>query len=129
MVLGFAFLLLAWMASAWFLVVSVVLSAWACLRYIYIRKLSYSITPKIIKFSSGLFYRRTAQVELFRLKDYIIMQSFTARLFRFMHLTLKSNDAENAVIHLRAIPESDIVEVIRGYILTAREQDHIEEIN
>jgi uncharacterized membrane protein YdbT with pleckstrin-like domain len=96
---------------------------------LYIRSFKYLITAATIKLTRGIFFKRTDQLEMYRIKDYIITQSFTLQWFRLMNLTLKSTDPENRVICLTGIPESDIVDTIRDHVQEARKDNRIFEIN
>jgi hypothetical protein len=66
---------------------------------------------------------------MFRVKDYIITQSFVLQLFKLMYLTLKSTDPENPVLQFQGIPESTITDTIRDRVLEARKNNNIYEIN
>jgi uncharacterized membrane protein YdbT with pleckstrin-like domain len=129
MLLGIVFLLLAWWLSPLFLFFSFAIIGMAWYRFLYIRNSLYIITPEVIRISRGIFFKRTDQVEMFRVKDYIITQPFVLQLFHLMDLTLKSTDPENPVIWLRGIPESDIIDTIRDHVQEARQHNRIYEIN
>lgn len=72
---------------------------------------------------------RTDQVEMFRVKDYIITQPFMLQLCKLMYLTLKSTDPERPVIQLKGIPEFGIMDTIRVRVLSARKSNNIYELN
>jgi uncharacterized membrane protein YdbT with pleckstrin-like domain len=127
--LAITFLLLAWWLSPYFIVFSLVVSGLACYRLLYIRSFKYQVTAEYILLTQGIFFKRIDQVELFRIKDYIITQSFIMQICKLMQLTLKSTDAENATIRFRGIPESNILETIRARVLEARKNNNIYELN
>ena len=129
MLVAFAFLFLAaryYPMLAW---VSVVTMLFAWYRYLYIRRTVYEITPEVIRFSRGLFFRRTDMVEMYRLKDYVLMRPFIFQVFRLMDLMLKTTDPENPVVWLRGIPLSGIVDIIREHVQETRQNNRIYEIN
>lgn len=101
----------------------------ALYRYLYIRRCSYLVTEQYIRLSQGIFFKRIATVELFRIKDYIIIEPFLLQLFRLMDLQLKTTDPENPTVWLRGIPQSDIVETLRERILETRRHNQIIELN
>lgn len=127
--LSLLFLLLAWYLSPYFVLFSFAVLGVAWYRLLYIRSNTYLITPEVLRITRGIFFKRTDQVEMFRIKDYIITQSFLLQVFRLMTLTLKSTDPENPVISLLGIPESDIIDTIRDHVQEARKDNHIYEIN
>jgi uncharacterized membrane protein YdbT with pleckstrin-like domain len=127
--LAITFLLLAWWLSPYFILFSLVVCGVAWYRLLYIRSFQYLITHEYIRMTSGIFFKRIDQLEMFRVKDYIITQSFILQLFKLMYLTLKSTDPENPVIQFRGIPESAITDTIRDRVLEARKSNNIYEIN
>jgi uncharacterized membrane protein YdbT with pleckstrin-like domain len=127
--LAITFLLLAWWLSPYFIVFSLVVCGFAWYRLLYIRSFQYLITHEYIRMTRGIFFKRIDQLEMFRVKDYIITQSFILQLFKLMYLTLKSTDPENPVIQFQGIPESAITDTIRDRVLEARKSNNIYELN
>jgi uncharacterized membrane protein YdbT with pleckstrin-like domain len=123
------FLLLAWRYYPPLSILSLLAALTGSYRFFYIRNIIYTITPEVIKITRGLFFKRTDQVELFRVKDYIQTQPFLLQLFRLMDLMLRTTDPVNPVIWLRGIPLSDIVDTIRAHVLETRQHNRIYEIN
>jgi uncharacterized membrane protein YdbT with pleckstrin-like domain len=127
--LAITFLLLAWWLSPYFILFSLAICGVAWYRLLYIRSFQYLITAEYIRLTRGIFFKRVDQVEMFRVKDYIITQSFILQLFRLMYLTLKSTDPENPVIQFTGIPESAITDTIRDRVQEARKNNKIYELN
>jgi uncharacterized membrane protein YdbT with pleckstrin-like domain len=127
--LAVVFLLLAWCLSPFFILFSLIVLAVVWYRFLLIRSRSYLIEPEFIRMTSGILFKRTEQVELYRVKDYTITQPFLHQLFRIMDLTLKTTDPGNPVIFLRGIPQSDIIDTIRERVQEARQHNKIYEIN
>lgn len=127
--LAITFLLLAWWLSPYFIVFSMVVCGFAWYRLLYIRSFQYLIINEYIRLTRGIFFKRIDQLEMFRVKDYIITQSFILQLFKLMYLTLKSTDPENPMIQFQGIPESAITDTIRNRVLEARKCNNIYELN
>ena len=108
---------------------SLVASVLALYRYFYIRRLTYLITTEYIRIRQGIFFKRIDQVELYRIKDYIVAQSPTMQLFRLMNVILKSTDNENPVVSMTGIPRSDLIDELRERVQQARKNNNIYEIN
>ena len=123
------FLLLAWRYFPALAILSLLASMVGCYRFFYIRNCIYTITPEVIKITRGIFFKRTDQVELFRVKDYVQTQPFLLQLFSLMDLMLRTTDPVNPVIWLRGIPLSDIVDTIRSHVLETRQHNRVYEIN
>jgi uncharacterized membrane protein YdbT with pleckstrin-like domain len=126
--LALLFLVLAWCLSPSFLLFSLAASLAAWFRLLYIRSFTYLITRDYIRLGQGIFFRRTGQAELFRIKDYVVTQTFLLQLCRLMSLSLKSTDSDNAVIVMKGIPESDLVDTLREWVQAARKSSGIMEI-
>ncbi len=130
--LVFLSVLFIWLAislSPYFIFFGIFSSGAAWYRFLYIRYTKFIITPEIIKISKGIFIKRTDQVEMYRVKDYIVTQPLIFQIFRLMNVILKTTDQENLIVSMRGIPVSDIIEVIRNYVQSARQHNNLYEIN
>ena len=123
------FLYISWVFMPDFLWLSIAVLVFAVYRYLFIRRTIYHITSEVFRFSRGLFFRRTDTVELFRVKDYILTQSFLLQLFGLMDVTLKTTDPENPIVGLRGIPYSNLIDTLRNRIMKTRKHNKIYEIN
>jgi uncharacterized membrane protein YdbT with pleckstrin-like domain len=63
----------------------------------------YELTTQRLKITRGILNRRLDEVELFRVKDYVMDQPLFLRLVGLGNLTLVSSDASTPRIALRAI--------------------------
>jgi len=127
--LAIVMLLLAWCLSAYFMLFSMAAATAAWYRLVYIRRISYLLTAEYLRIRQGLLFKRVDQVELYRVKDFIITQSFVLQLFNLMDLSLKTTDPENPILWLRGIPNSSIVDVIRERVQETRNHNPVYEIN
>lgn len=127
--LAVALMLLAYVITFLFLFPALVVAGLAGYRYLSTRCWRYLITADIVRVQQGIFLKRVDQVELYRLKDYIVLQPFLLQVFGLMHLVLKSTDQENPVLWLRGIPASTLVDTIRNLVQEARKNNHIIELN
>ncbi|MCQ6959280.1 PH domain-containing protein [Mucilaginibacter aquariorum] len=127
--LALTFLLLAWYLSPYSILFSLAICGVAWYRLLYIRSFKYLVSAEYILITKGIFFKRIDQVEMFRVKDYIITQPFILQIFKLMYLTLKSTDEENKVIRFEGIPESGILDTIRQRVLAARKNNNIYELN
>jgi len=127
--LGLSLLFLAWWLSPYLILLSFVFCLAACYRFVYNRHINYLITTEYIRISQGIFLIRIDQLEMYRIKDYVMTQPFSLQLFGLMDLLIKSTDPENPVIWLRGIPESDIIDTIRDRVQEARKHNNIYEVN
>ncbi|WP_454801344.1 PH domain-containing protein [Mucilaginibacter phyllosphaerae] len=129
LLLAVTFLLLAWWLSHYFILFSLAVTGAAWYRMLYLRSYTFQITHELIRLQHGIFNKRSDLVEMFRIKDYVITQSFLQQLFKIMNVTLKTTDPENYSVDMFGIPESDIIDTIRERVQQARQDNHIYEIN
>ncbi|MGY3212854.1 PH domain-containing protein [Mucilaginibacter sp. HD30] len=122
-------LLLAWRFWPGLIWFSLLSAGMGFYRFLFIRKIRYVITPETISISTGIFFKRTDYVELYRVKDYILTRPFLLQICGLTNLTLKSTDSENPIVWLRGIPVSDLVNTLRSYVQAARLNNKIFEIN
>lgn len=127
--LALTFLFLACRLSPYFIVFGITVSGFAWYRVLFLRNCEYFIGKEYIRISRGIFFKRIDQVEMYRVKDYIITQSLVLQIFCLMDVTLKSTDPENPVIWMRGIPLSDIIEIIRERVQEARHVNNIVELS
>lgn len=128
-ILSALILFLSYRLCAAFIWLSLVASVLALYRYFYIRRLTYLITTEYIRISKGIIFKRVDQVELYRIKDYIVTQPPVMQLFRLMNVILKSTDNEDPVVCMTGIPRSDLIDELRGRVQQARKNNNIYEIN
>jgi uncharacterized membrane protein YdbT with pleckstrin-like domain len=125
----FGFLWLAWHywpGLVWLAAASALMAVY---RYLYIRRIRYTITDEYLQISRGLFFRRVDTLELFRVKDYVLEQPLLLQILRLMDLQLFTTDPVNPQVWLRGIPRSDLVEQLRERVLDTRRHNRIYEIN
>lgn len=98
-------------------------------RYLTLRFTVYYIDSEVLKIKTGIIAKRIDNLELYRVKDHIVTQSFMMRIFRIMTITLLTQDLTSAQVALTGIPLSDLPDQIRDYVQKARIKNRILEIN
>ena len=129
LVTAIVMLLLAWRfwpGLTWFSLIAILIAAY---RYWYIRHIKYLITAEYLQICQGLIFKRVDTVELFRIKDYVLIQPVWLQIMRLMDLNLKTTDPENRNLWLRGIPCSDLVETLRERVLATRRSNGVYELN
>lgn len=129
LVAAVGFLLLASRYLPALIWLSLFAGVFAAYRYLYIRRMRYIITDEYLQVRQGLLFKRTDTIELFRIKDYVLIQPLLLQLFRLMDLQLKTTDPANGEIWLRGIPRFDIIEILRERVLETRRHNGVYEIN
>ena len=78
--------------------------AYALVKVLLIKAVSYEITSERIKITSGIFSKKTNAMELYRVKDYTLKEPFFYRLFHLGNIIILTSDHSTPQIILRAIP-------------------------
>jgi uncharacterized membrane protein YdbT with pleckstrin-like domain len=94
--------------------VGCLLIAWY--HYLQILFIRYHISAEVLQISTGIFFKQTDNLELFRIKDYSITQPFWMQLFRLMNVRLISTDQTSRSVILRGIPNSDLMDSLRALV-------------
>ena len=101
----------------------------AAYRYLYINLIRYTITKQTIMARTGIIARKFDNLELFRVKDYIVSQSVFERIFSLMTINLHTTDLSDPNLRMAGVPLSNITEIIRDLVQEARLNNQIFEIN
>lgn len=89
------------------ILVGLVLPAlWALARWIATRTQRYEITSERVKITTGLLSRHSSELELYRVRDYSIVEPFWLRLVGCGNIVLQTSDRTNPQIILRAVPHA-----------------------
>jgi uncharacterized membrane protein YdbT with pleckstrin-like domain len=68
------------------------------------RKSRYKLTSQRVVVEHGIFSQRMEQVDLYRIKDYVVERPFWQRLVGNGNLIVETSDTTTPRIHLRALP-------------------------
>jgi uncharacterized membrane protein YdbT with pleckstrin-like domain len=115
------------LAFAW-LVVPLAMSV---ARYLQTRFTRYQITSERIRITTGVFSRRTEELELYRVKDTSLAEPFLLRvLFELGHLVLRTSDSSQPVVVIPALPDvHQLREEIRGCVEKVRARKGVREVD
>jgi uncharacterized membrane protein YdbT with pleckstrin-like domain len=77
---------------------------WALVRWIGTRCQRYEITSERIKVTTGLLSRHSTELELYRVRDYSVVEPFWLRLVGCGNIVLATSDRTASQIVLHAVP-------------------------
>ena len=90
----------------------------------------YELTTQRLKITRGILNRRLDELELFRVKDYVMDQPLFLRLVGLGNLTLVTSDASTPRIVLRAIADVQAVrETLRTAVQSERDRKRVRELD
>jgi uncharacterized membrane protein YdbT with pleckstrin-like domain len=79
---------------------------WAVSRWIATRCQRYEVTSERVKITTGLFSRRSNELELYRVRDYSIVEPFWLRLVGCGDVVLVTADSSTPSFVLHAVPHA-----------------------
>lgn len=95
-------------------------------RWLKTRSCRYHLTTERLQMSEGVFSRNTEDVELYRVKDYRLIEPFTMRLFGLADVVLNTMDEANPTVMLRAIPGGkNLRDEIRKHVELCRDRKRV----
>ncbi len=113
----FCLLLTAGVLAAYFLVPAasqtplillglLVPAIWLLSAWIGTRTHRYEITSERVKITTGLLSRHTSEIELYRVRDYSVVEPFWLRLVGCGNIVLVTSDRTTAQFVLQAVPRA-----------------------
>ncbi len=94
------------------------------------RATTYELTTQRLRITRGILNRRLDELELYRVKDYVLEQPLFLRLLGLGNLTLVSSDATTPTVALRAIRDAaDVREKLRSAVQIERDRKRVRELD
>jgi len=107
--------------------VPVVIALW---KWLVVANTRYELTTQRLRTRRGVLNKHMDELELYRVRDYKLEQSFFLRLFSLSSVILQTSDRSNPVLMLRAIPRGDSLrEHMRTYVEEARMRRGVREVD
>ena len=102
---------------------------YAVWKWIVLKSLVYRLTTERLLTTEGIFSKNTESLELYRVKDFRIRQSFFERLFGLESIELLSSDIDTPDVVMDCIPKNlGLSDKIREQIETCRVQKRTRDI-
>lgn len=99
-------------------------------RYWVTRCTSYELTTERLMKSSGVFNRRLDNLELYRVRDYTVLQPFLMRMLGLGNLHLVTSDAANPELSIEAVEGIEIIrEQLRKAVEAARDRKRVRQMD
>jgi uncharacterized membrane protein YdbT with pleckstrin-like domain len=115
---------------AFVLCVLVIPIPWAIWRYLLVRSGVFRLTTERLLITKGVLTKVTESLELYRIRDLRVVQSFWQRLFGLQDIQLITTDSSTPQITLDYIPASqELPDQFRGYIEACRVAKRVREID
>jgi uncharacterized membrane protein YdbT with pleckstrin-like domain len=94
------------------------------------RATSYELTSQRLKIRHGILNRRLDEIELYRVKDYVMEQPLLLRMLGLGNITLITSDATTPTLRIPAIPNvEDVREKLRTAVQRERDRKRVRELD
>lgn len=91
---------------------------------------TYELTTERLMKSSGVFNRRLDNLELYRVRDYTILQPFFMRVLGLGNLHLVTSDAANPELSIEAVRGIEVIrEQLRKAVEAARDRKRVRQMD
>jgi len=102
---------------------------WAFWRWLKLKTHVYRLTTERLLTTDGVFSKTTDSMELYRVKDFRVRQSFLEGLFGLESIELLSTDLETPDVVIDYVPKSlQLLDKIRQHVETCRVQKQTRDI-
>lgn len=99
-------------------------------RWFVNRATTYELTTQRLRILRGILNRRLDELELYRVKDYVLEQPIFLRMLGLGHITLVTSDATTPTVSLRAIGNAfDVREKLRTAVQIERDRKRVRELD
>src|ERR1017187_823819 len=94
-------------------------------KYLFVLSSSYYLTDQQLIIERGVFTRRVNYLELYRIKDIVVNQSFWMKTIGLMNITLLSFDSSESLLILKGIKISELLQSIRNHVQECRKRNKV----
>jgi uncharacterized membrane protein YdbT with pleckstrin-like domain len=109
------------------LIVPIFIALWT---YIVIRHHKYIVTTERIKITTGVFSRHHEEIELYRIKDFQLLEPFFLRMFGLGNILFHTSDKTTPNIILEAVSDAETLrDSIREHVEALREKKNVREVD
>ena len=99
-------------------------------KWLVVNFCNYELTSERIRVTTGIFTKNFEEVELYRIRDYSIVQPFFLRLFSLGNVILKTSDKTMPDLTISAIKDfMEVKDTIRERVELLRKEKDIKEID
>jgi len=100
------------------------------LRWWKTRSTEYELTTQRLKIRRGILNRRLDEMELYRVKDYVLDEPLLLRVLGLGHITIISSDPSTGAVSLRAVRDAEpIRERLRNAVQAERDRKRVRELD
>ena len=109
------------------LIIPIFIGLW---KWLEIENTKYELTTERLTIRTGILNKKVDNLELYRIKDYVIVRPWFFIPFSFGNVELTTSDISRPIIKIEAIPEYEkLKERIRNCVETCRTEKGVREFD
>ena len=114
----------------WIALLSIVPLGYAALKWFSLKCHKYKLTDERLTLTTGILSKQIEEMELYRVRDYSVLQPFYLRLFALGTIILKTSDKTTSEVSITGIKNFiDVKDKIRDRVEILRKEKEIREID
>jgi uncharacterized membrane protein YdbT with pleckstrin-like domain len=107
-----------------------ILLAWAVWRYLVVRTRIYELTSERLRITSGVFNQTVDEVELYRIKDTLMLRPWWMRLIGLSTIVMETSDRSLPKVDIPALPQGrEFREILRKQVEQQRDKKRVRELD
>ncbi len=116
--------------SVWITFLVIVPFVYAWWKWLTLKCFQYKLTEERLTLTTGIFSKQIEELELYRVRDYSILQPLSLRLFALGTIILKTSDKTMSDVSITAIKNfMNVKDSIRDRVEILRKEKDIKEID
>ena len=103
---------------------------WAIWRYLVVRTRVYELTSERLRVTWGVFNQTVDEVELYRVKDTVMLRPWWMRIMGLSTIVLETSDRSLPKVEIPALPRGqEFREVLRKQVEAQRDKKRVRELD
>ncbi len=99
-------------------------------RWLVVKSTKYELTTERLRLRHGVFNKVSNELELYRVRDYVLEQPFFLRVFSLSNIVLTTSDKTHPRVVIEAIRDGEeLREKLRKYVELCRTRKGVREID
>jgi uncharacterized membrane protein YdbT with pleckstrin-like domain len=104
--------------------------AWAVWRYLVVRTRIYELTSERLRITYGVFNQTVDEVELYRVKDTLMVRPWWMRLIGLSTILMDTSDRSMPKVEIPALPQGrEFREILRKQVELQRDKKRVREMD
>jgi uncharacterized membrane protein YdbT with pleckstrin-like domain len=99
-------------------------------KWLVVKNIKYELTSQRLQTRHGVLNKKTDQLELYRVKDYKLVQPLFLRLFSLGNIVLETSDRSSPIVLIEAVPGAEALrEKVRLHVEARRDSKRVREVD